>query len=133
MLGAISCGKKYIGQDISEIHVRESNQLISFLLKYGVKLDATVTAKNIFDSTGEYDCLLTCPPYGDKEVWLDVPTSKCDCDAWIDECIDRFKCKRYIFIVDDTDVYWDNVVCSIDNKSHLNTNQEFLIILEGSN
>lgn len=63
MLGACAYGKTYIGQDINEIHVKESNEIIN---KFN--LNATVIQKDIFESTGTYDCLFTCSPYNLKEI-----------------------------------------------------------------
>ena len=86
--------------------------------------------KNILQSTGEYECLFTCPPYADKEQWQDVPISTNTCDDWIDECIKRFKCRSYVFVVDQTNKYNNNVVDVIENKSHLNNNKEFIIVID---
>ncbi len=131
MLGCISLGKRYIGQDISPIHVRESNDILEFLDKYGIEFDASVEVGNVLESKGKYDCLFTCPPYSDKEVWLDVPVSIYTCDDWIDICMKRFKCKRYVFVVDSTTKYKDCIVDTITNRSHLSTNQEFVISIGG--
>ena len=102
MLGTISLGKIYIGQDISQIHVNESNNMIKFLKGIDSDIKATIECKDILNSKGEYQCLFTCPPYSDKEQWLDVKPDKRNCDDWIDECLNRFKCKRYLFIIDNT-------------------------------
>ena len=128
MLGTISLGKQYIGQDISQIHVNESNKIISFLRQF-FDVHATVTQRNILDSSSTYQCLFTCPPYGDKEQWLDVPVDKRTCDNWIDECLNRFKCRKYVFVVDETERYRENVVYELRNKSHLNGNSEYIIVV----
>ena len=131
MLGALSLGKRYIGQDISLSHVNESNNMLEFLRKYcGVGDDSFVIQKDIFRSIGEYPCLFTCPPYSDKEQWQDVPVSTNTCDDWINECLQRFKCKRYVFIVDSTEKYKDNIVDSINNKSHFSNAKEFVILIQ---
>jgi hypothetical protein len=127
MLGCISLDKKYIGQDISEIHIRESSNMIKFLNDRGIKTDVSLECKNILDSYGEYECLFTCPPYSDKEQWLDVPVDTRTCDDWIDECLSRFKCKQYLFVVDETEKYKDHIINKIVNKSHMNKNNELLI------
>ena len=126
MLGTISLGKKYIGQDISEIHVRESNEMIKFLNVDNV----SITCKNILESNGEYECIFTCPPYSNKEQWLEVPVDTRTCDDWIDECLSRFKCKKYLFVVDDTNKYKNYIVDEIKNKSHFGTNSEYVILIE---
>ena len=129
MLGTVSLGKKYIGQDISDIHVRESNNMITFLRSNGIELDAMVTQLDVLNSTGEYPCLFTCPPYSDKEQWLDVLPSKRSCDDWIDMCINNFKCNRYLFVVDNTERYKDYVIYIINNRSHFNSNNEYVIMV----
>ena len=132
MLGCISLGKTYIGRDISPIHVRESNEILKFLSRYGVNIaNACVSVGDILQSSGEYEYLFTCPPYSDKEQWLDAPVSITTCDEWIDICIDRFKCGKYVFVVDETTKYKDCIVETISNRSHLNSNQELLISIGG--
>lgn len=123
MLGACACGKKYIGQDINETHVKESNEIIDKL-----KLNAVILQKDIFESAGEYDCLFTCSPYGLKEIWNEHETNK-SCDEWIDECLQRFKCKRYVFVVDKTEKYKDKIVEEISNKSHFSNAKEYIIVI----
>lgn len=123
MLGTCACDKKYIGQDINEEHVKESNEIINFL-----KLNATVINKDIFKSEGNYECLFTCPPYGLKEIWNEKETEK-TCDEWIDECVARFKCKRYVFVVDETEKYKDKIVEILENRSHLGINKEYVVML----
>ena len=124
LLGCCSLGKKYIGQDINKEHVKESNEVIKFL-----NLNATVLERDIFESSGEYDCLFTCPPYNLKEVWNDNETDL-SCDEWIDVCLSRFKCKKYLFVVDKTEKYNDNIIEEINNKSHLYSNNEKVILIE---
>ena len=123
MLGACACGKNYIGQDINEIHVKESNEIINKL-----KLNAVISQKDIFESAGEYDCLFTCSPYGLKEIWNEYETNK-SCDEWIDVCLTRFKCKRYVFVVDKTEKYKDKIVEEISNKSHFSNAKEYIIVI----
>ena len=123
MLGTCACDKKYIGQDINEIHVKESNEIIDKL-----KLNAVILQKDIFESTGEYDCMFTCSPYGLKEIWNEHETNK-SCDEWIDECLKRFKCKRYVFVVDKTEKYKDKIVEEISNKSHFSNAKEYIVVI----
>ena len=130
MLGAVASGKKYIGQDISEIHLRESANIIEFLKRYGYDIDAELHQKDITKSHGSYPCLFTCPPYQDKEQWLDVPIDMRTCDDWIDLCLNHFKCQRYVFVVDETKKYKDHIVDTITNKSHMNKNNEYIVIID---
>ena len=124
MLGAISLGKQYIGQDINETTISESLALADFLHIY-----PDLQTKDILESSGTYDCLFTCPPYSSKEIYGTEKVFK-SCDEWIDECLSRFKCKSYLFVVDNTKKYKDFVVDTITNKSHLNTNTEFVIYIK---
>ena len=124
MLGACSLGKKYIGQDISKDHVEESNNIISFL-----NLDAKVTQKDIFESEGEFSCLFTCSPYSAKETWNENDKDL-TCDEWIDECLKRFKCERYIFIVDVTSKYKGHITEELNNSSHFGENKEKIVVID---
>jgi hypothetical protein len=58
-----------------------------------------------------------------------VPIDKRSCDDWIDICINNFKCKKYLFVVDNTEKYRDYIVDIIENKSHLNKNKEYVILI----
>lgn len=125
MLGSIGLKKTYIGQDLNEDHVRESNEIIQ-----DFKIEkATVTQADILQSPGgEYPCLFTCPPYGGKEHWgSNVEEIEKSCDDWIDICLSKFKCKTYLFVVDVTTKYKDKVVETFINRSHFGANQEFVI------
>jgi hypothetical protein len=130
MLGTISLHKKYIGQDISEIHITESNKIIEFLNKYEIDNNVLLDTKDVLESYGKYECLFTCPPYSDIEQWEAVPISNRSCDDWIDICIEHFKCKAYLFIVDNTIKYKDYIVDEIDNRSHLNSNKEYIVLIK---
>lgn len=127
MLGICSLGKKYIGQDINITTVEESNNIIDYF-----NLNATVKVKNLLEDSGEYECLFTCPPYGDKENWGQKIESK-SCDEWIDEIISRYKCKEYIFVVDKTEKYQDCIVEELKNKSHFSINKEYIIKISKNN
>ena len=124
MLAAAKCGKRYTGQDINELHVEESNAIVR---AFGLS-NCTVVKKDIFESAGEYDCLFTCPPYGDTERWNDDDKNM-TCDQWIEECLNRFKCKKYLFVVDRTEKYKDDIVETIENRSHFGKNTEYVILV----
>ena len=123
MLGTCACGKKYIGQDVNESHVKESNEIIDFL-----NLDASVTCRDVLDSGGEYECLFTCPPYGDKEIWGSESVFR-SCDEWIDECLQRFKCGAYLFVVDSTSSYSDSIIEEIGIPYHFGNSREKVICI----
>lgn len=117
MLGAISLGKRYIGQDPSEIRVIESNNMIDFLHKYTIEFDAYVKHRTLDNSSGDYPCLFT-------EV---------ESDDQIDECLKRFKCKRYVFMTPITRKYINNKKEIITNKSPNEHKYTMIIIIDKNN
>lgn len=130
MLGAIRCGIPYIGQDINADHVRESNELLQFLINHGAHCEANVTHQDIFTSSGEYDTLFTCPPYADKEDWGNEDQKVLSCDEWIDLCLRKFLCRRYVFVVDKSEKYGDYVIDRLENKSHFGVNYESIVVID---
>lgn len=125
MLGAASLGLAYFGSDIRPEAVAESQEIISFLeLKNvnNIEQDAETAI------LPEADVLLTCPPYRDKEVWFEG--QKChSADHYIELCLQRFKAKTYIFVVDKTERYESHVRLSIDRTSHLSSSSKELILV----
>ena len=129
MLGAVNCGKNYIGQDINNKHIEEAKEII----KYKNINSAILYNKNILeDNEAEYETLFTCPPYNDKEKWNNNETIK-SCDEWIDLCLKKYKCKKYVFVVDKTEKYKYNVVEEIENKGLFGNSKEKIIVIEGKN
>ena len=128
MLGACSLDKSYIGQDINVSHIKESKQIAEFL---GLK-NVSLKVQNVLEDTKkEYECLFTCPPYGGKEHWnIKNDLIEKTCDEWIDECLNRFKCKTYLFVVDETEKYKDYIVEEINNNSHFGNNKEYVIKID---
>ena len=126
MLGVCALGKRYIGQDINPITVEESNKIIEYF-----NLNANVECKDLLqDDNREYECLFTCTPYSLKEQW-DQEIEDKSCDEWIDEILSKYKCKRYIFVVDKTDKYSQYIVEELNNKSHLNNDsKEYIIMID---
>jgi hypothetical protein len=127
MLGATSLGMSYTGYEIREECAVESNEIIRFL---GL-MDASVTCSdslNTIDET-EYDVLITCPPYKDKEVWNNDMPNLHTTDYYVKKCLDNFKAKKYIFIVDEPGVYADHVISTLDNKSHITSSKEKIVII----
>lgn len=130
MLGTVALGKKYTGIDLSDTHVRESEEIVHFLKTHGVHIDATLLEWDVMKASGSYDALFTCPPYGTKEVWEKSNGEQLTCDEWIDVCLNRFNCKKYLFVVDKTEKYKDHIVDEIVNQSHLGTNIEHVVLIE---
>lgn len=127
LIGAQNCNKHYIGQDINNFHVSESNEIIA----YKSYTNATIKLQDILtDTPHEYECLFTCPPYGGKEHWNKSNDEiEKSCDEWIDICLEKYKCKKYLFVVDKTEKYKNNVVEVITNKSHFGINKELVILI----
>lgn len=124
LLGTCCLNKRYIGQDINSISVKESQAIIK---DFGLNADIKI-ADSLYD-TGEYDCLFTCPPYGDKEIWhQDIEILSAD--EWIDVCLKNYKCKKYLFVVDKTSKYKDFVVEEIKNTSHFGSNSELVVLIK---
>lgn len=127
MLGAVRANKSYIGQDINQKHVDESNQIIEYL-----KLnDCSVSKIDILaDSAKQLNCtLFTCPPYSGKEQWNENETFK-SCDEWIEICLEKYKCSEYIFVVDTTSKFTNHIVETLTNKSHFGTNHEYVLLFK---
>ena len=126
LLGTCSLGKKYAGSDIDRDHVSESQSIIDH---FG--LEGTVEVKDVLKSSGAYPCLFTCPPYGGKEKWNEKnDLVEKSCDEWIQECMQRFDCERYLFVVDRTECFRDNIVEEIDNSSHLGKGKEYVVLIK---
>lgn len=128
MIASQICGKKYIGRDINQTHIDESKEICDF---YSYS-DVTLSVKDIHDCSNEtFEALFTCPPYLDKEEWNEENNDNIKtCDEWIDMCVSKFNCKKYLFIVDETIKYQKNIVYTIDNTSHFNNNKEYVILIQ---
>ena len=127
LIGTASTGKAYLGQDLNAKAVSESNEIIQFLGLNDERYQ--VTNEDILNSIGTYECLLTCPPYYKKEIYNDEKVFK-SCDDWITECLNRFKCARYVFVVDETYIFNDSVVEEIKSQSHLNKVSEYVVVID---
>ena len=131
LIGANNCNKHYYGSDINKDHVNESNEIIDYLNckeSCNVKVqDLLNDSIHILDSDS---CLFTCPPYGGKEHWnKNNDEVEKSCDEWIDVCMDKYRCDKYLFVVDKTDKYKDYIVETISNKSHFGENKEYVVLI----
>lgn len=126
LLGVASTGKQYVGQDISNAHVQESNSIVQFL---SLQSCCNVSCKDVLQSSRTYECLLTCPPYSSKETYGSETEFK-SCDEWIDECLQRFSCKAYVFVVDSTEKYKQCVTETIHNSSHFSKAKEYVVVIK---
>lgn len=125
MLGAVSLDKTYIGQDLNAKAVEESNQIIDYL---GLEI-CSVINKDSLDSNGEYPCLFTCPPYAKTEIY-NSEKKFFSCDNWIEQILEKYRCERYLFVVDKTEKFKSNVIGKIPCKSHFRNNKELVILIE---
>ena len=131
LLGAMSLNKNYIGYDLSSITVSESNEIINFISStLNKKYNVNIQCKNSINETGEFDCLFTCPPYDNIEEWIESNIEYHTCDDWIDICLNNFKCKKYVFVVDDNIIKYKKYITEeFENKSHLGKNKEYIIVI----
>lgn len=126
LLGVASTGKQYCGQDISSAHVQESSSIVEFL---SLQSCCSVSCKDVLQSSGAHECLLTCPPYSSKETYGSETVFK-SCDEWIDECTQRFSCKAYVFVVDSTEKYKQYVTETLHNSSHFSKSKEYVVVIK---
>ena len=42
----------------------------------------------------------------------------------------RFDCERYLFVVDETEYFEDDIVEEIDNSSHMGKGKEYVVLIE---
>ena len=124
MLGVASTGKYYVGQDLNNVAVEESNHIIEFL----DLATCTVSNKDICMSSVTYQSLLTCPPYYKNEIYSDEIKFK-SCAEWIDEVISKFTCQRYVFVVDSTVKYADSIAEVLKSKSHFSQTEEHVVVI----
>ena len=125
LLGAAVLGKKYVGQDINNVTVKESKNLISYFNLENIE----VSCKNSLNTCGNYQSLFTCPPYNNKENW-NQSIEDLSCDEWIDTCLQNYVCKRYVFVVDETLKYKEYIKEELENRSHLSRSKEYIIVID---
>lgn len=127
LIGAAKTGKTYLGHDINEDHVRESTQIITYKHLencYVIVQDILTDIERDLSQAS----LFTCPPYGGKEHWnKNNDEVEKSCDEWIDICLQKYKCKEYLFVVDKTEKYKDHIVETLTNRSHFGTNTELVL------
>lgn len=137
LVGTLVCNKKYIGRDISDLVIEENKEcgewLESQLTNLFFKPEYDLEVADAFTSTGEYECLITCPPYSDNngkqiEEWRMANGDKITCEYTCEEIIDIFlknyKCKRYILVLDDSisnTKYKDFIVEKFENVNYINS------------
>lgn len=83
------------------------------------------------DTPKSFETLFTCPPYGGKEHWNENNDEiEKSCDEWIDICLEKYDCKKYLFVVDKTEKYSHYIVEQIENKSHFGSNKELVLLIQ---
>jgi 23S rRNA G2445 N2-methylase RlmL len=78
--------------------------------------------------TTSYDVLLTCPPYGNKEIWLEDQNCLKG-DDYIKMCLQKIKAKKYIFVVDETYAFSDYIKENVERKSHMAASKEVVVVI----
>ena len=135
MMGAICCGKNYIGRDLCEESVNESVNIWNFMKpfvenRFNKTISCDLDVADACLSTGTYECLLTCSPYENIEQWKGVPNMGYSCDKWIDICIKNYDCNKYVFVTDDKiSKYKKFVVEHLENNSHWGSNMEGVVVI----
>lgn len=138
MLGVTSLNKKYIANDINVVLLEENKECSTFF-----NIDNLTELRKIDSTTdkGSFDCLFTCPPYGQKETWFDIESHDVfnssvenfdniySAEEWISICLRNFKCKTYLFVVDNPGKYEKYVVETIEKKSYLTTIKEYVVLI----
>lgn len=140
MLGTLSLNKNYIGQDLCELSINESQQIYDYIqgILFNNFLEVPqvkLTCTDSIQESGEYGCLFTCSPYGNIENWKGVPSLGYSCEKWIDICLDRYKCKKYLFVTDELKPdsrYYKYVVEELVNTSHFGSNKEHVVLIAGN-
>ena len=136
MLGAITTGMPYTGIDLCKSSIEESKELLNFATpiikeETGKDVRCTLINADMTEYVGEYDYLLACPPYGNIEQWPGVESIGRSCDEWIDICINHFKCKKYVFVVDNKiEKYKPNIAEELVNTSHFGHNSEYVVVIK---
>ena len=126
MIACIAMNKRYIGQDISETHIRESLNMVQFLKDNGINIDLSLSVADSSRTIGTYQCLFANIPSGDEE-YQDVDNIYTS-DEWIDICLNNYKCNKYIFIVKHTERYADKIVYKINNRYNFIDDYEIILI-----
>lgn len=121
LLGTCSLGKTYTGYSNNAELLKESKNLINFL-----ELNAKVFDRKEI-SVSNFDGMFTY--IEDSNLWKDINKEYRDTDILIEECLNTFKCKRYLFIVNNTEKYKEFVTGAIENTSQFNDNNKKYIVL----
>ena len=112
-------------RSINETAVAETNELITFLNLSNVE----IKNRNSLDTVGKYECLFTCPPYLDKENW-NQDIENFSAEDWIYKCVVNYSCKKYLFVVDNPGKYINNVVETLEYKSHFGSRKEYVVLID---
>jgi tRNA G10 N-methylase Trm11 len=123
MLGTASLGMSYAGYDIKEETINESKQIIDFLDLKNCSVSVADFETNIDNK--EYDVLLTCPPYTNKEIWLDNQNCQ-KADYYIEHCLRKFNAKIYVFVVDKT---IHPIIEHIGRRSHMSERSKESVVV----
>jgi 23S rRNA A1618 N6-methylase RlmF len=127
LLGVTACNKHYIGRDLNTQAVDEAQQIIAFH-----NLDAEVSCHDILTAQPEsYNCILTCPPYYNKETYSTETEFK-TCDEWIEIVLNKYNCEKYVFVVDKTKQFNQYVQEELITKSHFNATSEKVIVINNA-
>ena len=89
-----------------------------------------LTSKEYYDRCIKKENEGICPICG-KEHWnKDNDEIEKSCDEWINICLNKYNCKKYLFVVDKTEKYKNNIIETLENKSHFGKNNEYVILIK---
>lgn len=139
LIGALCADKNYIGQDINDLVVEESQNVYKLIQKaLSNPKNCDVQVKDSLACKGKYECLLTCPPYGSGkktiEVWENSKGEKIvstySCTDWVFKFLENYECDKYVFVVDDDGdkTFKDYVADELINTSHFGNNKELVLV-----
>ena len=126
--GKLSLNKiKYKGDTLSLDNIRDGLTIAQLTPKVSIfrpYIAKYLVNKYLDDVDSIFD---PCAGYSGRMLG-DIPDIL-TADEWIDVCLDNYKCKSYLFVVDKTEKYKNYIVEEIINKPHFNKNTEKVILI----
>lgn len=100
---AVEMGRTYTGVDLREEQVEANRQNAEICCGSAKPIWICGDSKNIKTlAPGKYDFVFTCPPYGDLEVYSDIPSDLSNMsDADFDTAYEKILCETVSMLNDD--------------------------------
>ena len=116
MLGSISLDKQYIGLSNNENIFNESLNLLNYLK---INLNKNIKANVYYKDYIRKDII--------NFQYLFTSLYDDNCDNIIDNILNKYNCNIYVFIVNNTEKYKNNIIETIYNKNYYD---EYIVIIE---